>query len=262
MEWDHESTLSFIDKYKKHCILWDPKDPHYYNKLKKQDAWETLAQEVGMPWEGCKKKMNNLLAALRREKMKINKNKGTGKDADDIYTSSWFAYESMQFLLDKNKARTTLDTLTNASSSQIKMETSPEDPVNEEDQTSRSKNENNGPEPSRYKRKKIIDNQEQERLDTTFEILQNSGDDSQHFGNLVASKLRKFEEDTRCAIQADIMQIFVRANRGYYNYQHETSSILPVNSPLPSPNSQISNSSHTSSYRDPLLEELHPHVSY
>lgn len=72
---------------------------------------------------------------------------------------------------------------------------------------------------SSLKRKKT--NKDDERLEKAFGILASSAnqlnDDSCHFGNLVASKLRIYDERVRCAIQNDIMAIFIRASTGYYN---------------------------------------------
>jgi hypothetical protein len=51
----------------------------HFNKIKKQDAWEELGKEMKRPVDECKKKMENLLSSLRREKMKMRKSSGTGK---------------------------------------------------------------------------------------------------------------------------------------------------------------------------------------
>jgi len=56
------------------------------------------------------------------------------------------------------------------------------------------------------------------RLDKTFEILKTNSrtiqDDYQYFENLIAAKLRKFSEDMRTN---DIMGLFLKASRGFYN---------------------------------------------
>lgn len=62
-------------RYEEKPILWD----HCYNKLKKNDAWVELANEMEIDTEECKKKLTVLLASLRREKAKVNTSKGTGK---------------------------------------------------------------------------------------------------------------------------------------------------------------------------------------
>jgi len=51
----------------------------HFNKIRKQDAWEEQGKEVNRPVDERKKKMENLLSSLRREKMKMRKSSGTGK---------------------------------------------------------------------------------------------------------------------------------------------------------------------------------------
>ena len=51
----------------------------HFNKIRKQDAWEELGKEMNRPVDECKKKMENLLSSLRREKMKMRKSSGIGK---------------------------------------------------------------------------------------------------------------------------------------------------------------------------------------
>jgi len=79
MEWTQESAIELIELYKRKEIIWDPKHPMHFNKIRKHDAWEELEKEMNRPSDECKKKMENLLSSLRREKMKTEKNSGTGK---------------------------------------------------------------------------------------------------------------------------------------------------------------------------------------
>jgi hypothetical protein len=51
----------------------------HFNKIKKQDAQEELGKEMNRPVDECKKKVENLLSSLRREKMNMRKSSGTGK---------------------------------------------------------------------------------------------------------------------------------------------------------------------------------------
>ncbi|XP_047523656.1 uncharacterized protein LOC125062119 [Pieris napi] len=110
MSWDNESVIKLIDAYKRKELLWDPKQKNYFNKLLKKDAWDELEVELQRPLEQIKKKMDYLLAALRREKQKITKTKTTGQGSDEVYRSSWFAYPHMLFLLDRNKPRDRINT--------------------------------------------------------------------------------------------------------------------------------------------------------
>jgi len=79
MEWTQESVIEFMELYKRKEGMWDPKHPMHFNKIRKQDAWEELGKGINKPVDECKKKMENLLSSLRREKMKMRKSSGTGK---------------------------------------------------------------------------------------------------------------------------------------------------------------------------------------
>lgn len=78
MEWTEEVVLNFIEIYRGKENLWNPNHPKFYNKVQKNDAWEDVAKSVGTTADDCKKKINSLLSALRREKAKIKKSMGTG----------------------------------------------------------------------------------------------------------------------------------------------------------------------------------------
>lgn len=79
MEWNKNDIIHFIEVYRKYELVWNPKHPAHFNKFRKQDAWEEIAKELDRSVDECKKKMEYLLAALRREKMKMAKSIGTGK---------------------------------------------------------------------------------------------------------------------------------------------------------------------------------------
>jgi hypothetical protein len=86
------------------------------------------------------------------------------------------------------------------------------------------------PQPPRKKKKT-----EDQRLEKAFELLtacsnQTMNDECQHFGNMIAAKLRNYNDTTRCVIQNEIMRVFLNANRGFYErYQHTHPQ--PINPP-------------------------------
>ena len=61
-------TWDFI--YTTRCVLWDPNNPKYYNKLHKHDAGKRIAQAMGTVPEECKKKMDSLLFLLEKKEWK------------------------------------------------------------------------------------------------------------------------------------------------------------------------------------------------
>jgi len=61
---------------------------------------------------------------------------------------------------------------------------------------------------------------EDQRLEKAFELLtacsnQTTNDECQHFGNMIAAKLRNYNDTIRCVIQNEIMSVFLNANRGF-----------------------------------------------
>jgi len=86
------------------------------------------------------------------------------------------------------------------------------------------------PQPPRKKKKT-----EDQRLEKEFELLmacsnQTMNDECQHFGNMIAAKLRNYNDTVRCVIQNEIMSVFVNANRGFYEHYHHT-HFQPINPP-------------------------------
>ncbi|XP_014239661.1 uncharacterized protein LOC106661059 [Cimex lectularius] len=98
MEWSEQLTLQLIEVYRTKEELWNTKHPNYYNKIKKNDAWNDLAGHFQTTANECKRKINNLLSGMRREKVKMKKTQGRS----DVYESRWYAFKNLLFLWDKN----------------------------------------------------------------------------------------------------------------------------------------------------------------
>jgi len=99
-----------------------------------------------------------------------------------------------------------------------------------EGKSSENASESLPPQPPRKKKKT-----EDQRLEKTFELLtacsnQTMNDECQQFGNMIASKLRNYNETARCAIQSEIMNVFFNASRGLYERYHHT-HLHPINLP-------------------------------
>ena len=85
------------------------------------------------------------------------------------------------------------------------------------------------PQPSRKKKKM------EDRLEKAFQLLtacsnQTMNDECQYFGNMIAAKLRNYDDMIRCVIQKEIMSVFLNANRGFYEHYHQT-HLQPINPP-------------------------------
>jgi hypothetical protein len=46
MEWTRENVIEFNELCKRKEIVWDPKHPMHFNKIRKQEAWEELGKEM------------------------------------------------------------------------------------------------------------------------------------------------------------------------------------------------------------------------
>ncbi|KAL4720967.1 hypothetical protein ACJJTC_019227 [Scirpophaga incertulas] len=111
MEWSEEKCLTLIELYRNNPVLWDPQDANFKNKNLKEDAWVEIGRGMDISGEMCKNKMKILLSGFRREKSKQKKSSGTGKGASEIYRSNWFAFEALSFLMDRDKPRLSLNTV-------------------------------------------------------------------------------------------------------------------------------------------------------
>ena len=98
-----------------------------------------------------------------------------------------------------------------------------------EGNSSENASESLPPQPQRKKKKT-----EDQRLEKAFELLtacsKQSMDECQHFGNMIAAKLRNYNDTVRCVIQNEIMNVFLNANRGFYEGYHHTHP-HPINPP-------------------------------
>jgi len=55
-------------------------------------------------------------------------------------------------------------------------------------------------------------------------------DECQHSGNMIAGKLRNYNDTMRRVIQNEIMSVFLNENRGLYERYHHT-HLQPINPP-------------------------------
>lgn len=103
MEWCSEKYLDFIQDYRKCEVLWDVRNSNYKNNRVKRDVLLGLAQKYNLDEETIKKKIKNLRSAFHREHNRLyNKKSGSGSSKD---SKKWFAYESLQFILDVTEPR-------------------------------------------------------------------------------------------------------------------------------------------------------------
>ncbi|KAL6268133.1 hypothetical protein P5V15_001224 [Pogonomyrmex californicus] len=61
MKWTEEKSLKLISYYKNYELLWDPTNKFYYNKLRKNIAWQELAEEFSCQEDEYPSPINELI---------------------------------------------------------------------------------------------------------------------------------------------------------------------------------------------------------
>lgn len=79
MKWSNENCFAIIDQYEQFPIWWDPKNPFYFSKSKKDDAWESIVKNFNMKTAIEKKKISFLLSSFRAQWSNPKKTIRTGK---------------------------------------------------------------------------------------------------------------------------------------------------------------------------------------
>lgn len=97
-EWSNEECLQLITLYEKHPVLWDPKNSFYFSKSKKLDAWDSIANELGMDVQIVRQKMSSLLGSFRQQKSKGKRAMGTGKG---MYKKVSILHTVLLFIINK-----------------------------------------------------------------------------------------------------------------------------------------------------------------
>lgn len=97
INWSVETTLEFIELYKKKELIWNPRHPKHVDRAATYDSWKELATHFGLAVLELKRKKDSLLASYRKCKSKKLSTKGETGWED--YQPTWFAYEALdQFL--------------------------------------------------------------------------------------------------------------------------------------------------------------------
>lgn len=74
MDWDRNKCILLIEQYKKYPELWTKSHTDHYNKVRKQEVWNNIAEALNCSSvEEVRKKMDSLLASYRRAKLKCRR---------------------------------------------------------------------------------------------------------------------------------------------------------------------------------------------
>jgi hypothetical protein len=97
MDWSNEVTLEFLRLYELEPVIWDPKERQHKDRSSVGAAWKRIEASLNIKCsvQELKKKKESLMATFRPLLKRVKASMKTGKDADDIFKPSWFAFETM-----------------------------------------------------------------------------------------------------------------------------------------------------------------------
>lgn len=103
--------LECIKLYRELPALWKVKSPEYNNRVKKNDAYDTLVTKFQEKYpditrEEVKKKFNSLRTNFRKEVKKVFDSKKPG--AEEVYIPTLWYYDEMLFLIDHEMSTQTI----------------------------------------------------------------------------------------------------------------------------------------------------------
>ncbi|KAI5696493.1 hypothetical protein M8J76_014590 [Diaphorina citri] len=106
----NEVIAELIGMYRSEICLWNKKHQDYHNRIKRQAAMEKLAKkfaevEPGATPKTTQLKINNLRAAHRKEKLKVEASMKSGASADDVYKPNLWYFDLFDFLADQDIPR-------------------------------------------------------------------------------------------------------------------------------------------------------------
>lgn len=111
MAWSNETVLTFLELYRSHPCIWDPKDVAYKDKTQHKKAWIDIKNKLGgqCSVKELKRKKDSLMATYRTYRTKIKKLELSG--TTNLYMPTWFAYSYMdEFLSSVYKCKLSTNT--------------------------------------------------------------------------------------------------------------------------------------------------------
>uniref|UniRef100_A0A182K5U9 MADF domain-containing protein n=1 Tax=Anopheles christyi TaxID=43041 RepID=A0A182K5U9_9DIPT len=93
-----EVVLTLINTLRRTPVLWKQDEPGYRDLGVQQEAWNSVAEQFGVPVDNLKEKWKMLRTQFRANLSKIRSRSMNGADGEPSYQPTWFAFEAMKFL--------------------------------------------------------------------------------------------------------------------------------------------------------------------
>ncbi|XP_050294292.1 uncharacterized protein LOC126734639 [Anthonomus grandis grandis] len=219
--WSRDDTNLLIENVELYPELWNVHCKDFKNRVKKQGAFQKLAELFETSENEIQRKLHNLKTQLNQEWKKIQKKK-SGQGANEVYKSPWEFFDSLKFMLAANVQSCTEDNLTQKDKDILTQNSTIDERQKIETETKST--------PSK-KPKKIKVTEEDAMLANAVKVMNRPSDNWQILGDYVASELRSLCSEQRQLrlkkmIQRDILTISELADSG-----HSTPASIPLLSP-------------------------------
>ncbi|CAH2091950.1 unnamed protein product [Euphydryas editha] len=220
MQWSQEKVLEFLELFQTEPCLWNPQLKGYKNRGTQNDAWYRIKENLQFPTtiEDLKKKKESLMGYYRFHLHKLKKSLKSGGGGNEIYNTTWFAFDLMDSFLrpvyeksgllnkdtasDATRSETSeihqIDFYTDHSSSSTLHDEKPLGQVIKHDSTPQSRSQFTGQ--HSFKKRKVQPEiiAVQRQMDDTFDCMNSlqrkEYDEYDHFGLMIAAKIRKIND--------------------------------------------------------------------
>ncbi|KAJ0176475.1 hypothetical protein K1T71_007654 [Dendrolimus kikuchii] len=208
MEWSNEKVLEFLKLFQSEPCLWDWRVKGHKNRAIQYNAWRRIKEALQLPVsvQDLKKKKESLMGYYRIHMNRYKKSLESADGTNEVYRTTWFAFEYMDSFLrplyESNK--NTSHTMDNSSDATMSEGSEDEEkPRIRAIKRSNSSLSSNQPSQQRFVKKKytpeIILAEQQPDEDyncmesITSRKLRDDCDEYDHFGLMIAAKLRKID---------------------------------------------------------------------
>ncbi|XP_064641924.1 uncharacterized protein LOC135496494 [Lineus longissimus] len=213
-EWSQDVVSNLIEGYRARPALWDVTSAEYRDRLKKEDAWKSLAKDCKRDKVQVTRKMHNLRNQYAQELKKATKRK-SGQGTDDVYTPKWMYYKAFSFLrgvIGERKSKTNLEQEEQAPDDTPDATLFNKDEICTQPRGSPSSVATPNPPPSKSRKRKDVGRASDEILQKACEVMSRETDELDTFGAFVASELRGLKsESNRKKLKRDIQRVILEA---------------------------------------------------
>ncbi|KRT85389.1 Myb/SANT-like transcription factor [Oryctes borbonicus] len=243
--WTEENVERLITLYKEHPALWDPRNKDIKNRARKDEDLKKIGAIMNLEAVEVERKINVLNTQFRRTHKKVQRLKASGLPSDEIEANLWYGYKNLLFLENRYYPKRTNSFIQLIPESQIRSnigedslipknlnhilfyskqipETEPKTAIEEFESSSDEGIASNGikveyPDVSQNnKRLRVEEDPPEKEMTTTNSstfndtILQTSKDECDVYGELLAIKMRKFDDRTRYTLMHEIDNLIYR----------------------------------------------------